>query len=255
MIGGARLTIDLEALAANYRLIRDRVAPARVGGVVKADGYGLGAGQVARTLIAQGCRDIFVAVLGEAEALAPDLGEGIALYVLNGLMPGTEAHCATIKAIPVLNSLDQIARWSAQAKVLGQSLPAVLQVDTGMSRMGLPADELELLLADPALLDGIKPRLLISHLACADEADDSANAMQWTRFQEIAARFPICPSRSITAEARFMPARMAIWCARGSRFMAGRPMTGPIRCARSSLWRPPLRKCARSRRALASAMA
>lgn len=193
MIGGARLTIDLEALAANYRLIRDRVAPARVGGVVKANGYGLGASLVSRTLIAQGCRDIFVAVLGEAEELAPDLPSDIALYVLNGLMPGTEGHCARIKAIPVLNSLDQIARWSAQASALGARLPAVLQVDTGMSRMGLAPDELDRLLAEPTLLDGIEPRLLISHLACADEPEDPANVTQWARFQEITARFPHLP--------------------------------------------------------------
>lgn len=193
MIGGARLTIDLEALAANYRLIRDAVAPAQVGGVVKANGYGLGAAFVAQTLMAQGCRHLFVAVLGEADALAPDLEPGISLYVLNGLMPGTEAHCADLGAIPVLNSLDQIARWSAQAAALGRRLPAVLQVDTGMSRMGLPEDELEQLLADPALLDGIAPRLLISHLACADEADDPANAEQAVRFQAMAARFPGLP--------------------------------------------------------------
>ncbi|WP_068091194.1 alanine racemase [Novosphingobium rosa] len=193
MIGGARLTIDLEALAANYCLIRDAVAPAQVGGVVKANGYGLGASVVAPVLIAQGCRHIFVAVLGEAEALAPDLPSGINLYVLNGLMPGTEAHCAQLGAIPVLNSLDQIARWSAQAAVLGRRLPAVLQVDTGMSRMGLPADELESLLADPALLDGIEPKLLISHLACADAADDPANTLQAGRFHEIARRFPGLP--------------------------------------------------------------
>jgi alanine racemase len=214
--------------------------------VVKANGYGLGASLVSRTLIAQGCRDIFVAVLGEAEELAPDLPSDIALYVLNGLMPGTEGHCARIKAIPVLNSLDQIARWSAQAGAWAR-LPAVLQVDTGMSRMGLAPDELDRLLAEPALLDGIEPRLLISHLACADEAEDPANVMQWARFQEIAARFPHLPLALDNSGARFIPARMAIWCARGSRFMAARPMTGPIRCARSSRWKRPSRNCARSR--------
>jgi alanine racemase len=128
--------------------------------------------------------------------LAPDLPEGIALYVLNGLMPGTEAHCATIKAIPVLNSLDQIARWSAQAKALG---PPARRASGRYRHVahGPSADELDLLLADPALLDGIEPRLLISHLACADEADDPP--MPWARFQEIAARFPHLPSRSTTA--------------------------------------------------------
>jgi len=197
MIGGARLTIDLEALAANYRLIRDTVAPAHAAGVVKANGYGLGASEVVRTLAGQGCRHIFVAVLGEAEELAqllePELRKSLELYVLNGLLPRSEETCARLGVIPVLNSLDQIQGWTAQAAAMGRRLPAVLQVDTGMSRMGLPEDELARLLAEPALLEGIDLRLLISHLACADEADDPANAMQWSRFQEVARRFPDLP--------------------------------------------------------------
>jgi alanine racemase len=191
--GGARLTIDFDALAANYRLLRRQVAPAQVAGVVKADGYGLGAAQVARTLMAEGCRHLFVALLGEARALMPELPSGIPLYVLNGLMPGAEAECAAIGAVPVLNSLDQIARWGALASARGEVLPGVLQVDTGMSRMGLPADEVEVLLADRALLAGIDLRLIMSHLACADEPADPANAEQARRFDEICAHFPEVP--------------------------------------------------------------
>lgn len=193
MTAGACLTIDFEALAANYRLLARQVAPAQVAGVVKADGYGLGASMVARTLINQGCRHLFVALLGEARALLPDLPGDVPLYVLNGLMPGAEAECAAIGAIPVLNSLDQIARWAALAVARGDVLPAVLQVDTGMSRMGLPADEIDALLADPALLAGIDVRLIMSHLACADEPADPANAAQASRFEAICASFPGVP--------------------------------------------------------------
>lgn len=193
MTAGARLTIDLAALAANYRIIRDRVAPAEVGGVVKADGYGLGAVQVARTLIAQGCRHIFVALQSEAEALLPQLEGAVPVYVLNGLLPGGDAQCARLGAIPVLNSLDQAERWAAQADLLGHPLPAVLQVDTGMSRMGLPADEIDALLARPDLLARFDLRFVMSHLACADSPADPANAAQAARFREIVARFPGVP--------------------------------------------------------------
>jgi alanine racemase len=193
VITAARLTIDLEALAANYRLIRDRVAPAQTGGVVKADGYGLGAVTVARTLMAEGCRHLFVALFSEAEALMPQLGSGAEVYVLNGLLPGLEPRCAGLGAIPVLNSLDQVSRWSAQARQSGLALPAVLQIDTGMSRMGLPPEEVEHLIATPALLDGIELRFLISHLACADDPEDPANAAQEALFNTIAARFPQVP--------------------------------------------------------------
>ncbi|MFC0685465.1 alanine racemase [Novosphingobium clariflavum] len=193
MVAGARLTIDLEALAANYRLIRDRVAPAAVGGVVKANGYGLGAAQVARTLIDEGCRHLFVALQGEAEALIPELPAGIPVYILNGLLPGGEASCAALGAVPVLNSLDQIERWSAEAARCDTRLPAVLQVDTGMSRMGLPGDEIAQLLARPELLRPIDLHFIISHLACADEPGDAANAAQETHFRTIAASFPGVP--------------------------------------------------------------
>ncbi|WP_201786027.1 alanine racemase [Novosphingobium barchaimii] len=190
---GAVLTIDFEALAANYRLLCRQVAPARVAGVVKADGYGLGAANVARTLIDAGCRHLFVALLGEAEALMPDLPGDIPLYVLNGLMPGAEAQCLAIGAIPVLNSLDQVERWAALAAARGRVLPGVLQVDTGMSRMGMPADEIDALLAAPGLLEHIDLRLIMSHLACADEPADAANAAQASRFEAITARFPHVP--------------------------------------------------------------
>lgn len=193
MTAGARLTIDLAALAGNYRLIREQVGPAAVGGVVKANGYGLGAVEVARTLIAEGCRHIFVALQGEAEALVPQLGGAAPVYILNGLLPGGEAACAALGAVPVLNSLDQAERWAAQAALSGQRLPAVLQVDTGMSRMGFPADELDTLLAQPELLERIDLRFVMSHLACADTPADAANAAQAARFQKIAARFSGVP--------------------------------------------------------------
>jgi len=190
---GAALRIDLDALVDNYRLIAARVAPAQVAGVVKANAYGLGAIEVSEALMAAGCRHFFVAQLVEAAALMPHLAGDCRLYVLNGLQPGAEALCAKIGAIPVLNSLDQIARWSAHARAEGRRLPAVLQVDSGMARLGLPEAEVAQLLAEPQRLDGIDLVLLMSHLACADEPESPANAAQAVRFEAIAAHFPGLP--------------------------------------------------------------
>ena len=120
---GAILHIDLEALAQNYRAICFQVAPTPVAAVVKADGYGIGAIPVARTLIAEGCRHFFVAHLSEAAALKPALPQGVALHILNGLHPGAENACAALGAIPVLNALDQIARWSATASTSSSRPP------------------------------------------------------------------------------------------------------------------------------------
>lgn len=187
---GATLHIDLDALVANWRAIGASAVPAVAAAVVKADAYGLGAVPVARALAAAGCRHFFVAHLSEAEALQGELPAGASLYVLNGLMPGAEAACAAIDAVPVLNSLDQLERWALLARSLGRALPAVLQVDSGMSRLGLAEDEAARLVAEPARLDGVDLRFIMSHFACADLPDHPANAMQRARFERFCAAFP-----------------------------------------------------------------
>ena len=190
---GAMLHIDLAALADNFRILARQAAPARVAGVVKANGYGLGADRVARALIDAGCRCFFVAHLSEARALMPALPPDIPLYVLNGLQPGAESECAAIGAIPVLNALDQIDRWAALAGTLGRSLPAALQVDSGMSRLGLPPEEVETLTTQRSRLTGIDLRLVMSHLACADDPDDPFNQRQLESFTALAGHFPGLP--------------------------------------------------------------
>jgi alanine racemase len=187
---GATLRIDLDALASNYRLISGQAGKADVAAVVKANGYGLGADVIVDTLSAEGCRHFFVAHLQEAEALLPNLRAGSTVYVLNGLLPGAERLCAAINVIPVLNSLDQVSRWAATAKEQNRVLPAALQFDTGMSRLGLPPIEIETLIAHPKKLDGIDIRLLMSHFACADTQDAPSNLAQIAAFEAATAHFP-----------------------------------------------------------------
>ncbi len=193
LAAGGVLTIDLAALRHNYRTIAARVAPARASAVVKADAYGLGADKAAPAFHAAGCRDFFVAHLGEAIALKPSLPADATLYVLNGLQPGAEAAAARENIVPVLNSLEQVENWRSLAKSLGRTLPALLQIDTGMSRLGLPAKELDRLVADPSLLDGIDVRYIMSHLACDDEPENPANAAQLTAMKAALGRLPKAP--------------------------------------------------------------
>lgn len=192
-IAAATLHIDLDALVENWRLIGQRAAPAVASAVVKADAYGLGAVPVARALADAGCRHFFVAHLCETLPLEQVLPPDARLYVLNGLMPGAEAVCAATRAIPVLNSTDQIERWAAQARVSGRRLPALLQVDTGMSRMGLSPRELDRLVAAPRRLDGVELLYVISHLACADDPESPANTAQAMRFEQVSRHFPDLP--------------------------------------------------------------
>jgi alanine racemase len=193
LAAGGVLTIDLKALRHNYSTIAKRIAPTRTAAVVKADSYGLGANRVAPAFYEAGCRDFFVAHLGEAITLRPFLNPDATLYVLNGLQPGTEAACAREKILPVLNSLEQIENWSALAASLNEKLPALLQIDTGMSRLGLSAKELDQLVDDQHLLDHIDVKFVISHLASGDEPENPANARQLAAMNAALARLPKMP--------------------------------------------------------------
>ncbi len=132
----ALLTIDLGAIADNYRALALQAGPAVCAAVVKADAYGLGADRVAPVLAAAGCRHFFVAQVGEGVALRAILGPGPVIAVLNGASPGSEAACAAHDLVPVLNDRSQRDGWQGLARRLDRRLPAILQIDSGMARFG-----------------------------------------------------------------------------------------------------------------------
>lgn len=161
------------ALAANYRALTER-AGVPAGAAIKADGYGLGAKDVAKVLLEEGCRDFFVSTWWEAGEL-PDLPPG-SLAVLHGVGPD---DVPTPNARPVLVSAAQIMRWKLSSS---RSEPCDVMIDTGMNRLGLSLDDL-------ACLDGLSIHTLHSHLACADEAH-SLNSEQLQRFEEVRRAVP-----------------------------------------------------------------
>lgn len=202
-----RLTIDMAAIAANYRRLRAMHPASRVGAVVKADAYGLGAAQIAPMLAAEGAVQFFVAHLSEALALKPILPSDAEIVILNGLAPGSETVCAAEKnIIPVLNTLEQARDWYALTVDQPRVLPAALQVDTGMSRLGLDEEEFDEVLGWPAFAEKISIRLLMSHMACADIPGARANTNQIARFERFCARLPSVPrSLANSAAAMFLP--------------------------------------------------
>ncbi|GHD49743.1 alanine racemase [Thalassobaculum fulvum] len=185
----SRLTIDLGAVRRNYRRLLDRLGGVPCAGVVKADGYGLGADRVAPALWAEGCRIFFVATLEEAVRLRPAVPEAT-VCCLNGLLPGTEAVFAEYRLVPVLNAVDQIGLWRDFGARSGRALPAILHVDTGMNRLGLGDDEWSRVLETPDALAGVDWLYLISHLASADEPADPMNARQLARFKQVRKALP-----------------------------------------------------------------
>ena len=189
---GGLLTIDLAALAANYRDLAARARPAECAAVVKADAYGIGVEPATAALAQAGCRTFFVALLDEALKVRTVAADA-AVYVLNGLNTGTADAFREIDARPVLGSMPEIDEWDAAARAAKEPLPAAIHIDTGMSRHGLSADEANALAGRLKSL-AFKPALVMSHLARADEADQPMTARQISDFKTLAAKFPGLPA-------------------------------------------------------------
>jgi len=179
----AVLSIDLAAIAENYRTLAAKVAPATCGAAVKADAYGLGVAMVAPVLHRAGCADFFVATLDEALALRPIL-PGSKIYILNGLPSGAAEIVAAASLIPVLGTIGQVEDWGRYCRAQGPR-PAALMIDSGMSRLGLSAGDMARLAGDAALLQGIPVVHAMSHLACSDDADNPMNLRQLTQFHAL----------------------------------------------------------------------
>ncbi|HTK79027.1 MAG TPA: alanine racemase [Rhizomicrobium sp.] len=195
-----RLSIRLGAIAANYREFRQRSASAEVAGVVKADAYGLGTMRVARTLAEAGCRTFFVARVEEGIALRPVVPNA-RILVLDGVVAGSTRALIEHRLVPVLNSLAEIESWSQAARAEKRALDCAIHIDTGMNRLGLPPDELAVLVEKTQRrLFGFNVVLCMSHLACADDPASSMNRMQLDRFKGALAQLPPAPA-SLSASA------------------------------------------------------
>jgi alanine racemase len=182
---GGILTIDLSALVANWRALRERAAPAHCAAVVKADAYGCGIAQVVPALAQAGCTNFFVAKLSEARRARAVTDA--AIYVLNGLMPGTAPVYAEMNLRPVIGSRAELEEWNAFRSSAGWRGHAALHLDTGMSRLGFAFEDARALASDLGNDHGIA--LLMSHFACSEE-EHPLNAIQIERFAKIRALFP-----------------------------------------------------------------
>jgi alanine racemase len=199
------LTVDLDAIVANWRKLEKTAVPAECAGVVKADAYGCGAAQVARALSSAGCKTFFVATLDEARvvrAAAPSA----ALYVLGGFLQNTGDSYAKIDCRPVIGDLNELAEWDVFCRRSGWSGGAAIHIDTGMNRLGLTITEAQ----------GIIPRitagdhgitLVMSHLASAEQLNNTHNARQLTAFREIASLFSGVPASLSNSSGIFLGAQ------------------------------------------------
>src|SRR5450755_2282501 len=186
------LTVDLDAIAANWRKLEKTAVPAECAGIIKADAYGCGVDPVARALGAAGCKIFFVATLDEARAARAAVPQA-AIYVLDGFFQNCGDAFARIDARPVIGDLNELAEWDVFCRRSGWAGGAAIHIDTGMNRLGLTIAEAQ----------GIIPRinagdhgitLVMSHLACAELLNHPLNARQLAAFREIASLFSGVPA-------------------------------------------------------------
>jgi alanine racemase len=186
------LTIDLDAIVANWRKLEKTAVPAECAAVIKADAYGCGVGPVARALSAAGCKTFFVATLDEARAAREALPSA-ELYVLDGFFQNSGDTFAKLNCRPVIGDLNELAEWDVFCRRSGWSGGAAIHIDTGMNRLGLTLVEAQ----------GIVPRinagdhgitLVMSHLACAENLNHPLNAKQVATFREIASNYSGVPA-------------------------------------------------------------
>jgi alanine racemase len=190
----ARVTMWPHKVAANFVAMKKLAGPAAA--VVKADAYGLGLAGVLPALQDAGCDSFFVARLEEGLTLRALLdskrGEARArIFVLDGAPPDAIPALMSHALIPVLGSLADIAAWQRAAR----GWEAAIHVDTGMNRLGLPGEELSVLVAQASSrMAGLKLVLVMSHLACSDDPDDPMNTVQLGRFKSALALLPAAPA-------------------------------------------------------------
>ena len=181
----ATLTVDLDALADNWRTTKKLSGKAECGAVVKGNAYGTGIERAVPALMKAGARTFFAATLGEARRVRACGGGEITIYVLNGLLPGTAPVFKACDLQPVLGSIAEIAEWREAG-----GGKAGLHVDTGMNRLGVDKGEVPLIAANP----GFEVSLVLTHMACADEPEHPLNARQISRFETARRAFPGVPA-------------------------------------------------------------
>ncbi|TKW78836.1 MAG: alanine racemase [Bradyrhizobium icense] len=197
------LTIDLDAIVANWRKLEKTAVPAECAGVVKANAYGCGAEQVARALANAGCKTFFVATLDEARVVRGAVPESAVIYVLDGFFQNSGEAYAAINCRPVIGELNELAEWDVFCRRSGWTGGAAIHIDTGMNRLGLTVAEAQ----------GIIPRihagdhgitLVMSHLVSAELLNNPVNARQLAAFREIQSLFSGVPAAFANSSGIFL---------------------------------------------------
>lgn len=176
--------IDLDALAANFRLIRDHVGPGvKVMAAVKADAYGHGAVRCAQCLEAEGI-DWFGVALPEEGIQLRNAGITRSILCLGGFWNGQQAACLQHKLTPVVYRLDMIESFDRAARDAAMIADVHVKIDTGMGRLGFRCETVRELCDALPQFKNVRVDGLMTHIASADDTARNFTENQLTRFHE-----------------------------------------------------------------------
>lgn len=184
------LEVKLDRVASNFKHLCSSSGSAACSAVVKANAYGLGVGPIAEKLYETGCRNFFVATLDEAIELRYFLDKKAKIHVFHGVKSGEEGEFVKYDLIPVINDFYQLEIWSEHSKELGNKLPCIIHIDTGMNRLGISYERLDEL-EESGLMDKVDVRYMMSHLSCIIEEGHPLNRSQAEKMRIIKERFNI----------------------------------------------------------------
>jgi len=201
---GGQLSIDLGALARNWRALDKVSAGALTGAVVKADAYGTGITMASKALHAAGARFFFTATVDEGMAVRAAVPEAH-IFILNGLYPGATNLYVRQNLMPVLSSMAMLEEWLAKCLERNEAYPSALHFDTGMNRLGFRLNEASVV-RDRLQALGYAPQMIMSHLACADQPNHEKNRTQLALFGSVMTQFPGVPA-SLANSAGLMTGR------------------------------------------------
>jgi alanine racemase len=199
---GGVLTIDLGAIEANWKKLRQIAIPTECAAVVKADAYGCGIEPVTALLYHAGCTTFFVADLSEgkrARRIAPDA----AIYVLGGLPPGTSSIFAEHDLRPVIGSSAELAEWDSFVTASGWQGGVALHIDTGMNRLGVTIEEATAL-APRIKMENHGIALLMSHFVASEIPEHPRNNEQMLAFREIRSLYRGIPASIANSSGIFL---------------------------------------------------
>ena len=177
------LKISLEKIKSNW-LTLNNASNGKAAAVIKANSYGLGMIEIAEALIDAGCNFFYVATITEAINLRQKVtARNIKIAVFEGFFEGNEIVYFENKLTPIINNLEQLRRIN-NFNIQERKLSAILNIDTGMNRLGLSSEEIDILKKNKNILSITEWDFIMSHLTSSNNYKNATNNIQLNKIIE-----------------------------------------------------------------------